>query len=261
MTRESPPPPPWAPPAFPIPFAPRRTQNVAPWNNHPSTHTSQLYLSPPEPPSIRKSSKSICPYSNVTAPPPAPPYEFARPPPVPLMSGSIPARPPFTAIGTNALGPPQRLMTIPAPNTAAPVPYHSGSSPNIVHPPAQSEMTGGPPPNTQGSSWSYLELHERDDVSSDSGDEDFAQCPDSMNNSSGYTGQKGPLATNPPYSGRRRRTKRRENGSASSSQAIPELEKCKFCPRLGPRHEWASLGHGEFCSERHKWEWELTLRK
>ncbi|KAF8491359.1 hypothetical protein F5888DRAFT_1736739 [Russula emetica] len=243
-----------------------------------STHTSQLYTShqPPQPPPIRHSTR---PHPNVTAPPPAPtprfttepapPYEYVRPPPAPQMSGStshysdpgpsIPARPPFTAIGTNASGsrPPQRLMTMPVPNTAAPVHYHSGSPPNIVYPPPQSEMTGGPPPNTQGSGWSYLDLQERDDVSSDSGDEDFAQSPDStMSNSSAYLGQKGP--TNPPYAGRRRRPKRRETAPAapaSSSQALPELEQCKLCHRLGPRHEWASLGHGGFCSERHKWQW------
>jgi hypothetical protein len=146
-----------------------------------STHTSQQYSShrPPQPPPIRHSTR---PHPNVTAPPPAPtprfttepapPYEYVRPPPAPQMSGStshyssisdpgpsIPARPPFTAIGTNASGPrpPQRLMTMPVPNNAAPVHYHSGSPPNIVYPPPQSEMTGGSPPNTQGSGWSYRE--------------------------------------------------------------------------------------------------------
>jgi ankyrin repeat protein len=39
------------------------------------------------------------------------------------------------------------------------------------------------------------------------------------------------------------------------SQATPELEKCRLCLCLGPRHEWARLGHAGFCSERHKWQW------
>jgi len=104
--------------------------------------------------------------------------------------------------------------------------------------------------------WSYLDVHERDDDSSDSGDEYLVEGPHSMSNLSGYMGQKGPTHT--PYAGRRRRTERRDSASASLSQAPPELEKCKLCPLLGPRHEWTRLGHGGFCSEGHKWQWEET---
>jgi len=133
-----------------------------------STHTSQLYTSPqPHPPPPLR--QSTYPQFNVTAPAPAPPYEYAPPPLAPQMSGfishhsstsdygpPIPARPPFTATGANASGPrpPQGLTTMPVPNTAASVPYHYGSSPpNIVYPPPQSVRSEGSPPNTQG--WSY----------------------------------------------------------------------------------------------------------
>lgn len=147
----------------------------------PNPHTSHLYTSPqpPPPPPLRIPTR---PHYNVTAPAPAPtlgfttqpPYEYAPRPPARQMSGSFPrhssvsdpgqvpsisTRPPFTSTGTDAPGPrpPQRLTTMPVPvipNTAAPAPYHSGSSPpNIVYSPPQPVRSGGPPPSTPG--WSY----------------------------------------------------------------------------------------------------------
>jgi hypothetical protein len=152
--------------------------------------------------------------------------------------------------------PPPPTMPVPFfPNAAAPIPHHYGSSPpNMVYPTPQSVRSEGPPSNTQG--WSYLEVHERDDPSSESDDEDLVESPDSISNSSGHMGHKGP--TSPPFAGRRRRTRRRETAPpiASSSQPPPELEKCKLCPRKGPRHEWERLGHSGFCCGKHKWQWE-----
>ena len=48
------------------------------------------------------------------------------------------------------------------------------------------------------------------------------------------------------------RRKRRETAPV---QAPPELEECKLCLRLGPRHNWTRSGHSGFCSEGHKREW------
>jgi len=103
----------------------------------------------------RSTPRSTRPQSNVTAPPPPTPQTsrfFSHYPSVSDYGLSIPSRPPFTATGTNALGP--RLTTMPAPNTAPSVPYHYGSSPpNIVNPLPQPVRSEGSPPNTQG--WSY----------------------------------------------------------------------------------------------------------
>jgi len=246
-----------------------------------SGHTSQIYASaqppPSQPPPIHNSTR---PHSNITAPAhtptssstfttrPARSYEYAPHYPAPPMSGSIsqhsansdpgppiPARhPPFIATDASGSRPPQLLMTMPVPalsNTAQSRHHHSGSShPNTVYPPPQS---GGPPHNSQG--WSYLDQYERGDDSSDSGDEGFIGSQDSTGNSSGYRGQKGP--TSDPFAGRRRRQRRRNIVPASSSQpAPPEQEQCRLCLCVGPRHEWANLGHSGFCSERHKWQWE-----
>ncbi|KAF8491357.1 hypothetical protein F5888DRAFT_1807515 [Russula emetica] len=158
-----------------------RTQDgLPPRNGYPPMHnasvsSSQAYSSPqPPPPPSRRSTH-----------PTAPTYEHASsfpPQPVPPPSGSVshyqpsPAR--YASISSSSPPPPmtQRAATMPMPvypNIAQSMPYDMSP-----HSPSRSEMSGGPQASSQ--SWSYLDVNEGEDDSSDFSGGDLEQSSESM---------------------------------------------------------------------------------
>jgi len=104
-------------------------------------------------------------------------------------------------------------------------------------------------PREQQPNRRYLDVHGREEVSSDFGVEDPGPSPEVPSNSNSYTWERGPMGFLSSF-GRKQRN--RETVPPSPSQELY----CTLCGCMVPRHEVERLG--AFCSDRHRWEWEVN---
>jgi len=265
MSRQPPRPPP--PASFPEAFAHTRSthtgtrQNVtgdsaylqegpAPGHVHPSqmpiptSYSSQQYSSSQSSPTpSRRSRLPTTPsYDHASLPP--------QPPAPPPLSGSTSYNPSFPVpavpvrhSSTNSSGPPppapppilHRTATMPMPvppNTVSSVPYDMRPQ-NTMHSPPQPRIPGGPQSAAQGYSYQSVDVHERDDNSSNFRAENLEQSREGTRHSGEY---------------------RRDRAPPSYSAAGIQMLRCMICRRVSTRV--AAEARRWYCIGGHMGQWQ-----